>query len=147
MSTFSSFLRIWSHFLKKSLMENFIFCAVFVVRLQTRKPETFIRAKFKLWWCSKDHYRKHSNRFAYLSYQDQICWTTHKKCCWNRFCELAKPAMHTEFKQRQSNNILPSKYLTIYSINICQCYSKQHYYLYIAPIQTNSLNYFYYTKI
>ena len=25
---FSSFLRIWSHFLKKSLMENFIFCAV-----------------------------------------------------------------------------------------------------------------------
>ena len=23
-----SFLRIWSHFLKKSLMENFIFCAV-----------------------------------------------------------------------------------------------------------------------
>ena len=24
-----SFLRIWSHLLKKSLMENFIFCAVF----------------------------------------------------------------------------------------------------------------------
>ena len=24
-----SFLRIWSHFLKKSLMENFIFCAIF----------------------------------------------------------------------------------------------------------------------
>ena len=24
----SSFLRIWSHLLKKSLMENFIFCAV-----------------------------------------------------------------------------------------------------------------------
>ena len=23
-----SFLQIWSHFLKKSLMENFIFCAV-----------------------------------------------------------------------------------------------------------------------
>ena len=26
-----SFLRIWSHLLKKSLMENFIFCAVFIV--------------------------------------------------------------------------------------------------------------------
>ena len=25
-----SFLRIWSHLLKKSLMENFIFCAVMV---------------------------------------------------------------------------------------------------------------------
>ena len=25
---FFSFLRIWSHLLKKSLMENFIFCAV-----------------------------------------------------------------------------------------------------------------------
>ena len=25
-----SFLRIWSHLLKKSLMENFIFCAVLV---------------------------------------------------------------------------------------------------------------------
>ena len=24
-----SFLRIWSHLLKKSLMENFIFCAVY----------------------------------------------------------------------------------------------------------------------
>ena len=28
-----SFLRIWLHLLKKSLMENFIFCAVFVVSL------------------------------------------------------------------------------------------------------------------
>ena len=27
-----SFLRIWSHLLKKSLMENFIFCAVSVLR-------------------------------------------------------------------------------------------------------------------
>ena len=29
----SSFLRIWSHLLKKSLKENFIFCAVFLVIL------------------------------------------------------------------------------------------------------------------
>ena len=28
---FCSYLRIWSHLLKKSLMENFIFCAVMVV--------------------------------------------------------------------------------------------------------------------
>ena len=26
-----SFLRIWSHLLRKSLMENFIFCAVYAV--------------------------------------------------------------------------------------------------------------------
>ena len=25
-------LRIWSHLLKKSLMENFVFCAVFVTK-------------------------------------------------------------------------------------------------------------------
>ena len=30
-----SFLRIWSHLLKKSLMENFIFCPVLGLRLQT----------------------------------------------------------------------------------------------------------------
>ena len=28
-----SFLRIWPHFLKKSLMENFIFCAVSITLL------------------------------------------------------------------------------------------------------------------
>ena len=27
-----SFLRIWSHLLKKSLMANFIFCAVYCIR-------------------------------------------------------------------------------------------------------------------
>ena len=32
-----SFLRIWSHLLKKSLMENFIFCAVFVLKLKNLK--------------------------------------------------------------------------------------------------------------
>ena len=26
-------LRIWSHLLKKSLMENFIFCAVYVLKI------------------------------------------------------------------------------------------------------------------
>ena len=25
-----------------------------------------IRAEFKFWWCSKDHYRKYFNRFVYL---------------------------------------------------------------------------------
>ena len=28
-----SFLRIWSHLLKKSLMENFIFCAVLITQV------------------------------------------------------------------------------------------------------------------
>ena len=30
------FLRIWSHLLKKSLMENFIFCAVMVQKLRKK---------------------------------------------------------------------------------------------------------------
>ena len=30
-SFLGSFLRIWSHLLKKSLMENFIFCAVLII--------------------------------------------------------------------------------------------------------------------
>ena len=31
-----SFLRIWSHLLKKSLIENFIFCAVYI-KFQTKE--------------------------------------------------------------------------------------------------------------
>ena len=33
-----SFLRIWSHLLKKSLMENFIFCAGLLVRFYALIP-------------------------------------------------------------------------------------------------------------
>ena len=33
-----SFLRVWSHLMKKSLMENFIFCAVFSVMSVVRNP-------------------------------------------------------------------------------------------------------------
>ena len=29
-----SFLRIWSHLLKKSLMENFIFCVVYYIKIK-----------------------------------------------------------------------------------------------------------------
>ena len=39
-----SFLRIWSHLLKKSLMENFIFCAVIdLTYLQSRMIITDIK--------------------------------------------------------------------------------------------------------
>ena len=34
MSCFSRKLQIWSHLLKKSVMENFIFCAVLVITIQ-----------------------------------------------------------------------------------------------------------------
>ena len=33
-----SFLRIWSHLLEKSLMENFIFCTVLVIKSRTFYP-------------------------------------------------------------------------------------------------------------
>ena len=35
-----SFLRIWSHLLEKSLIENFIFCAVFVFKVCPKYRET-----------------------------------------------------------------------------------------------------------
>ena len=35
-----SFLRIWSHLLKKSLMEDFIFCAVVLLLGELKGPET-----------------------------------------------------------------------------------------------------------
>ena len=37
-----SFLRIWSHFLKKSLMENLILCAVLISSTQAPTHVTFI---------------------------------------------------------------------------------------------------------
>ena len=37
---FSSFLRIWLHLLKKSLMENFIFCGVFLIRDRKKNYKT-----------------------------------------------------------------------------------------------------------
>ena len=45
-----SFLRIWSHLLKKSLMENFIFCAVIGVRAQNFTSNTLFVVHF-LHWC------------------------------------------------------------------------------------------------
>ena len=41
-----SFLWIWSHLLKKSLMENFIFCEVFVLKLK-RPVNEFRRVFYK----------------------------------------------------------------------------------------------------
>ena len=41
-----SFLRIWSHLLKKSLMENFIFCAVITVAV--KKGFDNLKISFKL---------------------------------------------------------------------------------------------------
>ena len=38
-----NFLQIWSHLMKKSLMENFIFCAVLILKIlkaQTQKNPT-----------------------------------------------------------------------------------------------------------
>ena len=43
-----SFLRIWSHLLKKSLMENFIFCVV--------NPLFYRRLKFSHTWIMLDHF-------------------------------------------------------------------------------------------
>ena len=34
-------LRIWSHLLKKSLMENFIFCAVSMIEIEKKKNQKY----------------------------------------------------------------------------------------------------------
>ena len=47
-----SFLQIWSHLLKKSLMENFIFCAAFIKVSRSSRPKVFLR-KGVLKICSK----------------------------------------------------------------------------------------------
>ena len=44
-----SFLRIWSHLLKKSLMENFIFCAVCVTVWKDPSPCTCLSALKPVW--------------------------------------------------------------------------------------------------
>ena len=49
-------MQIWSHLLRKSLMENFIFCAtavVFKIRTPIEKPSC-ISAKRK-WWRLREH--------------------------------------------------------------------------------------------
>ena len=48
-------LRIWSHLLKKSLMENFIFCAVFV-QTTARIKDTFFDYGYKLAGVSQGKY-------------------------------------------------------------------------------------------
>ena len=58
-SSFCSFLRIWSHLLKKSLMENFIFCAVLYMRVVFARENIF-------------NYERWSNRSGYFWYQDNI---------------------------------------------------------------------------
>ena len=37
-----SFQRIWSHLLKKSLIENFIFCAVFTIGWKPKKRKAIL---------------------------------------------------------------------------------------------------------
>ena len=63
----SSFLRIWSHLLKESLMEFFIFCAVHLLTLSTNGlPHLAVWKCYKilLFWTCMDHfeiiYRVHS---------------------------------------------------------------------------------------
>ena len=51
-------LRIWSHLLEKSLMENFIFCAVYIYsinipRIQNREYESSISVTFLSGSCDK----------------------------------------------------------------------------------------------
>ena len=45
-----SFLRIWSHLLKKSLMENFIFCAVILVRMFWKYLIFYIWYLINIWY-------------------------------------------------------------------------------------------------
>ena len=52
-----SFLRIWSHLLKKSVMENFIFCVVRVllVKYIELRLKTWTMLSFYEFWLSKKH--------------------------------------------------------------------------------------------
>ena len=51
-------LRIWSHLLKKSLMENFLFCAVFI-------PPEIVRKLLFFWHCQRyNQWKVVWNRFS-----------------------------------------------------------------------------------
>lgn len=102
----------------------------FVIWLQIRKLEIFIRQSSNFWQHSKDHYRKCYTRFVYylihtmfVEIVDAAVWQTIKvlccavsfkaiqplqKCCKNRFCRIAETAIQTESKQCQTKkqNIL-----------------------------------------
>ena len=54
-------LRIWSHLLKKSLMENFIFCAMYIFR----RTQRYIQNRFR-------HIQIHSELWAVLDIFRQI---------------------------------------------------------------------------
>ena len=47
-----SFLRIWSHLMKKSLTENFIFCAVSLLLLvaETKTLEIILNNSIDIWY-------------------------------------------------------------------------------------------------
>ena len=46
-----SFLRIWSHLMKKSLMENFIFCAVNIAEHFLLKTEQNLTSFWEIFFC------------------------------------------------------------------------------------------------
>ena len=58
-----SFLRIWSHLLKKSLMENFIFCAVLLARVHMENFHlAYVRSR-------QNQVRTHLGGLARFSYE------------------------------------------------------------------------------
>lgn len=55
----------------------------FVIWLQIRKLEIFIRQSSNFWQHSKDHYRKCYTRFVYLSYPHHVRWNSWRSCLTN----------------------------------------------------------------
>ena len=120
----SSFLRIWSHLLKKSLIENFIFCAVITrtylsllfhththtrarthTRLCVKIPENF----FSLLFHGKISFHFSCNLFQVCHPNETTCTDPanhtqqkHRSCIYNFFCDFflckkpKKPAIRLE---------------------------------------------------
>ena len=106
----SSFLRIWSHLLKKSLIENFIFCAVITrtylsllfhththtrarthTRLCVKIPENF----FSLLFHGKISFHFSCNLFQVCHPTETTCTDPanhtqqkHRSCIYNFFCDF-----------------------------------------------------------
>ena len=75
-----SWLRIWSHLLKKSLMENFIFCAVqtaaVVPNLQPSLPVQIQKQK-----CNVKSYKSFTYKFMFA--QEHLFQGTYFTCCFH----------------------------------------------------------------
>ena len=82
-----SFLRIWSHLLKKSLMENFIFCAVVVSFSKSYQKKAYNTCfnKSAKWWTPTYNVIISSDRLTFANTVVSVHQSTYLYICQKRY--------------------------------------------------------------